>query len=440
MYDVTDNLIALSSVNDIGTAFDELVKLGRGGSIEFFELAWWHHPLKAEGLYRAERGKLVLLDRDYWAAQLTERGIEFDPAQLETAVRKAKFYKFKLDDAELPLRSPWFDRECVRRSRRSIMMELMMRADAGTDTPYSPVEIEWHTETYGQPPTGRYNVLVSPNSPCGIVTTPRQDGPLSAWLPTGPELIIDHTTDYVMGIDVATGSTDSSGRGASNSAITFASRSELRTVAQYKISGMLVTDFAEIAWGLARMFYGPDGPAKMIWEGGGIGEVFRDVVMNDLGAVNVFQMQRFDKTTREFVNQFGYKPTASSKKLMHERFAAAISRGGRFIVHSTETLTECGQFRYGPGGKIVHKLSLIDRSDLRDARSAHGDLVVSTALCWIELWASGALTTLATERPKTIDMMDQIAKQLVRTDRHARRPYPSFEQRPYATLGQRSAG
>lgn len=212
---------------------------------------------------------------------------------------------------------------------------------------------------------------------------------------------------YVAGIDVASGSRDEEGRGASNSvwAVGRVEDQKLKKIAEYKTHGLLPHLFARIVCALGWCFPWPPGmggrvsgqlPAYTIWELNGPGDMMGQTLVREHGYPHPywgenaggsrlgFQMQTYrladGKLAGSRVNVFNY----------HKQ---CLERGW-YQEPCFETYREMEQYKYTADGAAEHgrcRASL----DPSEGRTNHGDAVIGTILM---LWAAKDLRERSGER------------------------------------------
>ena len=380
MQDVTPCRIFNFTPRGRGNAAWEITRT----DIRRLRMHWADHPIKRRGLYRFVTPERVqIIDRDWWTRRLIERGIEFAPDRLEEAA--ASTYDFTrvrwAGDPELPLRSPWFDYQCRRaRTKADILQEQEIRYDAASDPFFSSADLAAHGKLYCGPPkrTGRLDYVENPLEPTGFIEGP--SGPLRLWLEldaTGwpPE---DH--DYVIGIDVATGSRDSAGRGKSNSAAVVFDKQTKQQVAEYVVHGMGPETFARRVVLLGRWFRGKHGLPKLIWEVNGPGATFGDGVMDEHYGP-VYYRTDISKVAKKPTDRPGWHSNKTTKPQLLAEFRRAISPDGECVVRSQEILNECEAFEYTPEGGVEHSEAR-NEQDPSGARENHADRATAAALAW----------------------------------------------------------
>jgi len=156
-----------------------------------------------------------------------------------------------------------------------------------------------------------------------------------------------------------------------------------------KKTGEVVLSFAspiikehELGWlGIAMgyWFKGNQDAALLIWEAGGDGRIFGDVV-RDHSYPNIYMMKQ-DKTLMNVTTDIpGWHETKDRKVSLLGEFQRAIG-AGEFIEHENEVLTEMGEYIRLSNGSVVHSRSE-STIDPTGAKANHGDRVISRAICW----------------------------------------------------------
>lgn len=372
--DVTPCRLYNSTPRGRGNVFYDLTKT----EVARVRMHWSDHPIKRRGLYRrTENGELEILDRDYWAALLLKRGYEFSPHELERAAHQV--YGFVIDDAELPLRSPWFDAECKRcRSRTEILQELEIRYDAANAPFFATGALEAHRQVYVKPPlaAGELDYFQEELEPDQFLERPH--GKLKLWLQLDSSGRPPEDRRYVIGIDVAAGGRDMSGRGASNSVACVVDAELKEQVAEYAISGVGPESFARRVLVLARWFRTQAGLPKLIWESNGPGTTFGTFLIDE-GYRNVYYRTDETAIARKPSDRPGWHSGKITRAMLLTTFRDAISEGSSFVVRSDELLNECEAYEYSTDGDIVHSGANAEEDPL-GARDNHGDRVIAGAL------------------------------------------------------------
>jgi hypothetical protein len=371
-----------------GTAYHHVVT--RTGCRRL-RMHWTSAPLKRRGLYQYKTdGTLKLIDEKYWRERC-QKELERDPAKtLEQAARAV--YPFDEQawarDDDFEYRSPWFDAELHRCANKSeALQELEIRYDAAQARFFDQAELDWHRKQYVlNIPVRLEGELDHTGTGWPSEFVVRSHGHWRLWVPLSSRKKPDGHTRYVIGADIAIGSTrggvDSAG--ASNSVLSVVDRKERRLVAQYVNSGIKPDDFADLAVAACRWFEGTDGPAKLIWEANGpAGSLFGERI-RALRYSNVYLRRVLTKIKRKATNEMGWHSDDKTKAIMLGLLRKALSRQGDFICPSGETLEECEQYCYVAGNSIEHS-SANAEIDMGQARDNHGDRVISLGVCIVEL-------------------------------------------------------
>ncbi len=189
-------------------------------------------------------------------------------------------------------------------------------------------------------------------------------------------------TMYVLSIDAAAGSSDSDGRGASNSVIGVADWISGEIVAEFAMHGLQPHVLARIAAAAGYFFTGSNGaPALIIFETGGSGSQFYTELRDVYRYPNVWSEPRADGKM-----DYGWvKPRSDSakdpEKRPHVPFGLHLRMllNGRLIERSEMCSKEMKEYQHTASGGPVHSASTATR-DPTGARQNHGDRVI-TRLC-----------------------------------------------------------
>ena len=201
------------------------------------------------------------------------------------------------------------------------------------------------------------------------------------------------TGRYVLGIDVASGSRNQEGRGASNSVVCIGriEGKRLVKVAQYMTHGLAPHLFARVVCAIGWSFRGSLGqPAYAIWERNGPGEIMGNSLLYELNypgscvfwetsanagvSVPGFQMNTHRKGDGTLVG--------SKVNVFNEHLAWLET--GDYTEPSYDTYREMEQYTYteDAGAEFAKRRRSMDPSEGRDN---HGDSVIGTVLM---IWAA----------------------------------------------------
>jgi hypothetical protein len=179
--------------------------------------------------------------------------------------------------------------------------------------------------------------------------------------------------------DIAAGSADAGGRGASNSTCGAVDLDTGQKVMEYKIHGTAAHKFAVHVAAIYRWFEASNGRGpETIWENNGPGNAaFGRTLIEDCGVSNYWTDPEKPKATPGWFTTGGKN---GSRGVMFADHLVYLDRG-IYIERSYDTLMEMSEYDHAPDdtGGAVHKGSKITK-DLSEARSNHGDLVIMTTL------------------------------------------------------------
>lgn len=348
--DVTTCRLPNSTPWGPGTTYS---KWRQSGQIKVFSMPWWEHP---------------------------EKGLNRYVKQDETT-------------AKWKIRSPWYDNEDKKRSRKEMAEEIDMDHVGSGDLFFEAHVVEEHKRLFGRPPTACRSIDfkkgVSSDAIPDIIhrkTTERlqvnssKTGPLRVWV----HLIggrLDQTKNYTLGIDI------SKGQGASNSTITVFCKETGEKVAEWADANTPPYDFARIACAIALWVGGSGSKLPvMCWEANGPGWDFGREVVVKYQFPNYWVDRSVGTIVEKKGKRYGWHSNAEKKETVLGLYRRTLAHGG-FINHSNEALDEAMTYvRYsdsnGDGG--IGPAVLVEESS--NARKTHGDRVIADMLA---LWALG---------------------------------------------------
>ena len=182
-------------------------------------------------------------------------------------------------------------------------------------------------------------------------------------------------TRYIFGVDTAAGTTDTGGRGASNSVIAVADWRTGEIVAEGVFSGLQPYELARIAVAAGLWFEGDDFMgAFMVPESNGTGAQFIDCIVNKQRYMNVWMP---DPT--EIV--YGWHKDGSDKSRLAFGLHQEMICNGSFKERSADAVREMRYYQHSPSGKgpPIHSASILSE-DPSGVRDSHGDRV-SARIC-----------------------------------------------------------
>jgi hypothetical protein len=354
-------------------------------TVQKFVFDWTRNPTRNEGLYRVIDGLPVavnhanpptqeLVDR-YAGRYLKQPGIALDAV--------LRLLKAKGFDLEGSIRSPWYDRECLRapagRGPMSIAEELD-RNPTGSEEDFIPRTVlrelaDGESKTVEEPKhRGRF-VYDAETLEGKFVPDPQGDFLLWCDLiadPVSGDLKPPKEREYTEGCDI------SFGKGASNSAIFIKDKKTKAQAADYTTATMDPARFARLAIAIAKWF----GNAYLGWEiNGACGSTFTEVVI-ECGYGNVYRRKVEQVHGDRYKEQIGWMSRTNDKT----RLLGGVDGGGlsaalinrELLIRSRDCLLECGQYVIVNGAVVHIKAKNTTRESAKG--EAHGDRVIAAAL------------------------------------------------------------
>ena len=316
-------------------------------------LDWQQNPTHTRLAYRIVGGSHFPLREN--ETQAVRKYISENKLNLEKLKRRG----FLRDGR---LRSPWYDRQCLRprATPRSIAQELD-RDPRGTVGKLFPSEVldemqarKVRTPLWEGRATVRDDVLH---------LTEQVDGPLKLWFELGLANAAP-VGKYAVGADVATGGGVEE---PSNSALVAGNARTGEQVLEYTDPAISETRFARLAVAICKWL----GNAQLIWEAQGpTGKRFATTVMQELGYGNVWLRPKEGSIVRGSTgNRAGWNNNRTSDKAdLFEDFWVAMDED-QFLPRSDALLKECGGWEWD-SEKIIYK------------GTGHGDRSIAGGLCW----------------------------------------------------------
>jgi len=250
-------------------------------------------------------------------------------------------------------------------------------------------------------PVWRGDIILSgdPKRPRIVALKPNPDGLLALWEPFDP----DHFTDpsaplfprrlYACGNDIAAGSRDSEGRGASNSvsAIGRIEADKVTKIAEYVVSGLSPHLFARYVCALGWEFRGMGNqPAYAIWEHQGPGEYFGPTLIRELDYPHYYSERTADRSFRPGFHMATHRSSDGNlvgSKVNAFNLHLEWIQAGFYEEPSFDTYREMEQYRRTEDGAAEHH-AVRSALDPGVGRKNHGDAVIATVLM---VWAAKKL-------------------------------------------------
>lgn len=353
----TNTRIVNSTPNGPANAFYALKERGMPN----IRLHWSIHPERMRGLYRPlGKGTSVEISDREWHA-----GHPGYPFQGE------------IPNGEEGVRSPWYDRECVRAANpQEIASELDIDYQ-GSSNPFFPPDLLSNLrEEFCRLPAhqGVMSNIGTDQEPKWVFQE-HHGGPMSFWIELvpyrhGEYLVMPNLRqEHVVASDI------SQGTGASNSVSSAANRFSGEKIAELVSNRMSVEEFASLSVGLALFLSNSGQGAYMIWEASGPGETFSRHVVDRLGYTNIYYYRNETRQTSRTSDRPGFYQSGQNKLSLFTDYKEALySR--RFINPSSEALREASMYVMDPSGVTYKGLDTWGKDGYN-----HGDRVVADALC-----------------------------------------------------------
>ncbi len=266
-------------------------------------------------------------------------------------------------------RSPWYDRECIRRgSPMEIAQELDIEYHGAGNPFFDNNVITQQIERYAVDPVCR-----------GRIENNRfvedKNGLLVLWKQPDVSGRLPLDRAYSIGNDI------SMGTGASNSCMTIGDNKTYERVGEIVSAHLSPDEFASKVLEVAYWLNGDKGLPFVIWEANGPGRSFEREFIKQ-GYMNIYFRTNEKDITKKVSNQPGWSPTPDNKKDVFIEYRRALAKGD-FVNRSKVALEECKEYVINKAGGVDHHKN-INIEDSSGARDNHGDRVVADALCnWV---------------------------------------------------------
>ncbi len=367
----TNCRIIISTPQGVGNAFYDTWQL----DIKKLSLLWSDHPVQNQGLYTSVDGTLELVDREFWDRATVGKIDRIAPLIKIDALPNSlarDHYPFLLDGK---LRAPYYDNECKRTPLQSQIAQELDAEFHGSGKPFfSSDEVQQLVVQYGRPPLRVGDLTFDRDDSTPLTWEDNEQAVIKLWIPLGIGDRPPADRNYVMGVDISTGT------GASNSAIAVYDTKTFAKVASLINPNMGSHRTAEYAVALARWFAGSDGEgAYIIWEANGPGREFGPRVLS-LGYRNFYYRTNEESIGRKVSKVPGWWTRRENKTTLLREYGRALA--ARDVINrDVEAIREMGNFQYVTGGNVEHVKS-VSSQDPSGARENHGDIVIADALAW----------------------------------------------------------
>lgn len=337
-------------------------RLKIGGSTKIVSMHWSRHPEYRKGLYTwTKDGELKVLDEKY----------QFPEGYVFREVKKAG-----------QLRSVHYDSMDDRLAGDQVRLAQEWDIDylAARSSPFDLQLVEENIDRYACYPMHEGRLVFEKDQCEPIRFEDEPGGSLRMWVPI-PDGWPTRPYNAVLGVDV------SNGTGASNSVISIGDLDTGEKIGEYADPHISPNKLAQVAISLARWLRGHQyqrgGSGAMIkWEAPGPGRNFGQEVMN-VGYWNLYYHRDSKSPATHQRKTPGWWPTEQTKTEVLQELNNAY-RNFSFRNPSEQSLRECLEYSWGPGGKLIHA-KVAGSQDVTGARESHGDRVIADALVWDEI-------------------------------------------------------
>lgn len=316
-----------------------------------------------------ESPDIVQLEPQWWMMPEYAKDMTIDP---ETGVKT----------------SPWLKRKLDAIGNDPVIANREYYADESQQIGgyYSPDTFHKLLGTSDKPGTvcepllrGELDIIDTPEGPRVSRFCEQPNGRWMLWFHLDPSGNPPRNTRYASGWDIAAGSTDTAGRGASNTVGKFGDRMTGEVVAEFVTHGVRPPKVARIAVAAGYWFEGNDfRPAFVVPERNGAGDEFTEEMAKEHRYTNLFTEIR----TRAAETKVGWHKAAEDGRRafgLHQQMIC----DSRLIERSADCVSEMRHYQHNPNGKgaPIHSASKMSK-DPSGARDNHGDRVIATVcLC-----------------------------------------------------------
>lgn len=354
-----------STPKGVGNGFHQIIT---AANIRVHRLHWSQHPIHGAGLYKAEQGKLKILDDAYWRittpADILTRYPELDKKLPPSDGLAIHTYPFILDGK---VRSPYYDYECLMCPIPKLIAQELDMDFIGSGSPFFDLdELREYVRLFKRAPfvTGELSYDTDYDN---IKWAPSKDGRLELWF--HPDHLGRPAKDrkFVLGVDI------SAGTGVSNSHISVGDCRMRCKTAGFTTPHMRPERFAEYVGAVGRWF----NDATIAFEGSGVGRDFGSR-LEELGYPNLYYAK---KEGGKKADRPGFHPNADTKRGLLTEYGRALTM--REFTNPDETaVNECQMYEWTESQGVAH-VDSVAAPDPSGAKKNHGDRVIGDALNWM---------------------------------------------------------
>jgi hypothetical protein len=356
LYDIIGGLQAfspckfwISTIGNLDHPFSTILKEAPG--VEQLDLQWWMHP-------------------DY------AKDVAIDP---ETGVRTSPWLARKLAE----INNDRMKANELYYADESVQVGGYYSADtflkmAGTADKPGTVMLPRHIGELDVIETPKYENAETPKGPFVSRFCEQPNGRWKFWMEFDAAGRPSRADRYILGIDTAAGTTDDSGRGASNSVIAVCSWLTGEIVAEYVTHGVKPFELAAIACAVGRWFEGDDFlPAFIVAESNGPGAELNETLVKKYRYPNVFtEVGKWSKAGAG--PKYGWHKVGGEMARLAFGLHQQLICEGKFKERSAECVREMRHYQNNPNGTgaPIHTASLM-AADPSGTRDNHGDRVIA---------------------------------------------------------------
>lgn len=371
-------------------------------------LHWTQNESRNRGMYRIVDGLPQAVDPEN-----NPLLPEYDPPTKEIQDRFLKL-KRKGYTLEGKVRSPWYDKECLRpgANPQRIAQEYDLDFGGSVSRVYGE-EFQQKARGMCRPPNVRGKFVFNSETLRGKFSEDKT-GDVLLWTNLGVDRI-PVKRQYALGADISWGTGSAF---TNNSVVQVIDLVEMRQVCEFATTTMRPAQFADLCIAMAKWFH----RGFLAWEIGGPGGEFTKRVL-ERGYENIYYRTVDETSTvgrHKKTKRVGWSPQKEEVRSgMFEGLLMGVL-SDELQIHSHSLVEETGQYVY-EGGKIIHSAS--QRSDDgADKGKSHGDRVVAMGVAYVA--ALDPLSNRPTdvkgevqedERPDTWAARDRYHEQLRRS-------------------------
>lgn len=324
-------------------------------------LHWTDNPIRNRGLfYVSKSGEIQEVDKEKYG-ELDQEYVSSFSSTREMLEKKG----FRVLDS---VRSPWYDRQCLRKSAtpQSIAQELDLDFGGSGGTLFKSDVLDVMKRCIRRPMYEMEVFYDQYTLEPDFIRHPH--GTLKVWQPLQPDVLDPPVGEkYVVGVDIASGL---GGSPHSNSVASVISKSSGEQVAEWANNSTPPEEFADVCVSIAKWF----NNAELIHEANGpFGGAFIKRVL-DRKYSNIYIRRQEFRRSRKRTKEYGWGSQQQSKPAMVRGLIYKIKQG--FVKPRSKALIDECRSWVMEGGRVVNSKA-ISTTDDTSKNEAHGDRVVA---------------------------------------------------------------